>query len=117
VLGAAIDVQFTELREAGAAAQGSKAAQDNFRRLGGLWGRGSADVRQQLSQQRIAQEQEVQQRNPFRVDALHIEQGVNFLAQQVERQARVLDRIVPRILSRQSRNQTGNTMADPPMAR
>ena len=33
--------------------------------------------------------------NPLRVDALHIEQRVHFLAHQIEGQARVLDRIVP----------------------
>ena len=44
----------------------------------------------------IAQ-QEVQQRHPVGIRTLHLEQGINFLDEQVECQPRVLDGIVPRI--------------------
>ena len=54
MLGAGIDVQCTEPREAGAAAHRPKAAQVNRRGLGGLWGRGCTNRRQQVSQRTIA---------------------------------------------------------------
>ena len=84
MLGAGIDVQFAELREAGAAAHRPKAAQGNSRGLGRVWGRCCTNRRQQVRQRTIAPEQEVQQRNPLRVDAMHIEQRVHFLAHQIE---------------------------------
>ena len=95
VLGVTIDVQSTEPRKTGAAAHRLKAAQGNVRGIGRRWSRSRANGRQQVSQRGIVPKQEVQQRNPFWVDALHIGQRINFLADQVEGQARVLHRIVP----------------------
>jgi len=97
VLRTAIDVQLTKTREACAAAHRSKSAQGSRGGLGTLWGRGSANGRQQVGKWAIVAEQEVQQCDPLWVDALHVEQCVDFLTQQVEGQARVLDRIVPGI--------------------
>ena len=50
-----------------------------------------------MSQRRLVTQQEVKQGNPLRVAALHFGQGINFFAEQVERQASVLDGIVPGI--------------------
>ena len=77
-----VEVEVAELREASAAAEGPKTAHSNFRGLGWLWCHGSTDGRQQVSQRTIATEEEVQQVDPSRIDAVRIDEGVNFLAHQ-----------------------------------
>ena len=88
-------VQIREPRKAGATANRPEACQGRVRCVGCGRRRSRANARQQLTKRRVIPQQEVQQCNPFRIDAMHVRQRIHFLAQQAQRQARILDRIVP----------------------
>ena len=50
-----------------------------------------------MSQRGLVPQQEVKQGNPLGVAALHVGQGIDLFAEQIERQPRILDRVVPGI--------------------
>jgi len=55
------------------------------------------DSAQQPIQRSIIPYEEVQQGQPLGVAALHFSQRLNFITEQIERQAGILDGIVPRV--------------------
>ena len=59
--------------------------------------RSGADGRQQPVERRIVLHEKVQRRHPLGVAVLHLCQRIDLITEQVERQARVLDGIVPEV--------------------
>lgn len=97
MLGRVREVALGELGEPGRAAARGEAFGGEPASFGALRRCGAAHVAQASSQRRIVRDKEVQQRQPVGVAGLHGGEGLDLVAEQVERDARVLQRIVARV--------------------
>ncbi|MCY7301094.1 MAG: hypothetical protein LH616_18030, partial [Ilumatobacteraceae bacterium] len=84
VLSATANVNLGKPRKTGAAAHGPEPGQGDVCRLGRRRNRCRPDGGQQVCERGFVTQQEVQQGNPLRVDAVHLRQRINLFNEQVD---------------------------------